>query len=55
MRKNPEAAETLSDIRAALSYLRSAVVGIKRQIMDHAGLEPQSVAHGDESGGDAAA
>jgi hypothetical protein len=55
MRKNPEAAEKLSDIRAAQTYLCNAVAGIKKQIMDHTGFEPQSVAHGGESGGDASA
>ena len=54
MRQNPEAAQKLSDIRQAQMYLRNAVVGIKRQIMDHPGFEPQTVAHGGESEGDAA-
>jgi hypothetical protein len=54
MRKNPEAAQKLSDIRQAQMYLRNALAGIKRQIMDHDRFEPQTVAHGGESEGDAA-
>ncbi|HEX2237918.1 MAG TPA: hypothetical protein VHJ19_06095 [Gammaproteobacteria bacterium] len=54
MRQNPEDAEKLHNVRQAQAYLRNAVAGIKRQIMDHAGLEPQTVVRGGEPGGDAA-
>jgi hypothetical protein len=40
MRQNPEAAEKLSDIRAARTYLHNVATGIKRQIEGHAGFLP---------------
>jgi hypothetical protein len=49
IRKNPEAAQKLTDIRAAQNSLRTAVVSMKRRAMDHAGLEPRTVAPGGET------
>jgi Zn-dependent protease with chaperone function len=51
MHQHPELAEKLPNIRAAQSYLHNAVAGIKRQVCEHAGIEPQTVMQGGEADG----